>query len=668
MIANIFPGQWGAVVLGVGNHLWQSTLFALVIAVLAFVLRTNHARTRYWLWLAASMKFLVPFSLLVVLGSHLAWLHHASPRSGKPTNTASLLVIEEMSQPFTMAELPMPPAPAQDRLPFAARAAGFVRAIPPVPAIVFLTWLCGFLVVTVRWSRRALKMRAAIRKALPVSEGREVEALKRMQSLGGLRGHIELKRLPISLEPGIFGILRPVLLWPQAISGRIDDAHLEAILLHEVWHVRRRDNLTALLHMAVEAIFWFHPLVWWLEARLVEEREQACDEEVVLRFDEPGTYAESILKVCEFCVDSPLACISGVAGADLKKRVVRIMARYSAQKLTRKKKLLLATVGLCSAVLPILLGQARAVQAMANSSASPQGQPAAAATSAAFAQSPPPGSTMSFEVASIRQSKPGTYTPPNFAPDTGETYGADPNPHGRLTADLQLLGYLEFAYKLWLTGEQRKTILAGLPKWVSTDNFEINAKAEGDPTKDQMRLMMQSLLADRFGVRVHFEPRQVPVFSLELAKPGKTGPQLRAHMDGSSCYLPLPPSTPGAPPTDDGTTRPPCDFYTWGIRFMPGPAMFLLSRDATMKDVATALPSVGLLERPVVNSTGLSGKFDLTLSWVPVMNGASPSAAGGDPGPTFAEALQDQLGLKLKATNALLNTLVVDHVERPSAN
>jgi bla regulator protein blaR1 len=96
------------------------------------------------------------------------------------------------------------------------------------------------------------------------------------------------------LEPGIFGIARPVLVWPAGISERLPDAHLEAILAHELWHVRRRDNLAAAVHMAVEAIFWFYPLVWWLGSRLLDERERACDEEVLdlVRRRAPGLRRE----------------------------------------------------------------------------------------------------------------------------------------------------------------------------------------------------------------------------------------------------------------------------------------------------------------------------------------------------------------------------------------
>ena len=128
------------------------------------------------------------------------------------------------------------------------------------------------------------------------------------------------------------------LLWPAGISQHLQDAHLEAILTHEVQHVRRRDNLAAAMHMVVEAIFWFHPLVWWLGARLVEERERACDEEVLRLGVQPEIYAEGILKTCEFCVASPLACVSGVTGADLKQRMVRIMTQRPEDKLGFGKK------------------------------------------------------------------------------------------------------------------------------------------------------------------------------------------------------------------------------------------------------------------------------------------------------------------------------------------
>src|SRR6185437_13947349 len=77
-------------------------------------------------------------------------------------------------------------------------------------------------------------------------------------------------------------------------------------LAHELCHVRRRDNLLVSIHMIVEAIFWFHPLVWWIGARMIEERECACDEDVVSGGNAPDLYAEAIVKVCKWSTESPL--------------------------------------------------------------------------------------------------------------------------------------------------------------------------------------------------------------------------------------------------------------------------------------------------------------------------------------------------------------------------
>ena len=118
-------------------------------------------------------------------------------------------------------------------------------------------------------------------RSSPLSQGREVDALRRLGQIAGVRTPIRLLFSQDSVEPGIFGIVRPALVWPAGISQHPAPAHLEAIVAHEVWHVRRRENLAAAIHMVVEAFFWFHPLVWWLGTRLVEERERACDEEVL---------------------------------------------------------------------------------------------------------------------------------------------------------------------------------------------------------------------------------------------------------------------------------------------------------------------------------------------------------------------------------------------------
>jgi hypothetical protein len=140
-----------------------------------------------------------------------------------------------------------------------------------VPAIIWTIRAVGFLFVVSCWLARSRQIRAALRAASPLYR----------------RGEIGVMSSSAILEPGVVGIIRPVLLLPEAIEQHLTPPQLEAVLAHELSHARRRDNLTALLHMAVEALFWFHPLVWWIGARLIEERERACDEEVLRSGSEP---------------------------------------------------------------------------------------------------------------------------------------------------------------------------------------------------------------------------------------------------------------------------------------------------------------------------------------------------------------------------------------------
>jgi TonB family protein len=323
------PENLSAIGTAMANHLWQSTLFALLAGVSTLALRNNQARIRHHLWLAASLKFLIPFALLVNAVSQMGkWNGSTDPQP------VFYLVLQTVSQPFPQA-------------------ASLLRWLPGLVAVL---WLAGFVTVIGLWSMRWRRVAVAMRGAVQVTHGREAEILARVEKSAGIRTPISLWASETSLEPGIFGIVRPRLLWPAGISKHLQDAHLEAILAHEVQHVRRRDNLAASLHMLVEAIFWFHPLVWWLGARLVEERERACDEAVVLLGNSPEIYAEGILKTCEFCVGSPLACVSGVTGADLKQRIVRIMTQRSVHKLGFLKKLLLVAIGTGAMTVPIVAG------------------------------------------------------------------------------------------------------------------------------------------------------------------------------------------------------------------------------------------------------------------------------------------------------------------------
>ena len=261
---------------------------------------------------------------------------------------------------------------------------------------IWAVWACGFVVVATGWAREWVRIRAIARAASP------------------LRLDLPIRVVSTSarLEPGVFGIFRPVLLLPDGILDRLTQAELESIIAHELCHVRRRDNLTSAVHMLVEALFWFHPLLWWMGARMIDERERACDEEVLQGGSQARVYAESILKVCEFYLESPLSCMSGVTGSDLKKRVQRIMKEHFGAALSAPKKFLLVTVGLATLAVPVVAGVLM-----------PRQSPSAQADRPAF------------EVTSVKPLPPG---------DRNFRFGFQPG--GRFVSNVPLQFAISFAY------------------------------------------------------------------------------------------------------------------------------------------------------------------------------------------------------------------------------
>jgi len=587
------------------NHLWQSTLFAGIAGLLTLALRENHARTRYRLWLIASVKFLLPFSLLSALGSRLGWL-----TAGRVASPGLSVVMEQISQPFPRLQSPAVVTPAllahHDSL---------------LPSLLLAMWACGFIAVACSWWLRWRRIRAGVRASAPL----HLEI--------ALASDLPVRTSQAMLEPGVFGIFRPVLLLPEGIVERLAPAHLQAILAHEICHVRRRDNLSAAVHMIVEAIFWFHPLLWWVGARLVEEREHACDEEVLRLGSRPDVYAEGILKTCQFYLESPLVCMSGIAGADLTKRITRIMTQPLAKKLSLGRKALLAAAGMVAVAGPIVFGLINA----------PPGR----------AQSQPPAGTTApaFEVASIK-------------PDHGGTglfrLGANA---GRFAADNVTLKFLlQFAYHV------RESQILGAPGWIDSEHYDIEAKGDdssaaaprklpSDEEETQLRLMLQSLLADRCKLTLHHETRELAIYALVLAKSGS-----KLH---ESAVTPDDAAPPG-PLTPDG----PQPIHS--IR-MTGRGS--LSVSAGNLDTFADLLShqLGLM---VVNKTGLKGAYDFTLNWTPdegqsQMHGAPPGDAAPPPyasGPSIFTALQEQLGLKLESQKGPVDTIVIDRIARPSEN
>ncbi len=270
-----------------GDHLWQSTLFAAAVVAVAMLLKRHSAALRYWVWFVASAKFLVPIAALVAIGGYGSWRSvEVVPYREGP------VLVNTVGQPFTGESIGFrTPRP---------RAAADTTVMNWLPTALFVLWAAGAVFFLLRSLLHWYRIHAIARDAVPMTEGREVEILRALERAAGSATPLPLRCTDSFLEPGIFGIVRPVLLWPRAIGERLTDEQLQAIIAHELCHLRRRDNLAALFHLVVQTVFWFHPLVWWIGAQLITERERACDEEVIRRGSEREAYAESILKTCQF--------------------------------------------------------------------------------------------------------------------------------------------------------------------------------------------------------------------------------------------------------------------------------------------------------------------------------------------------------------------------------
>jgi uncharacterized protein (TIGR03435 family) len=234
----------------------------------------------------------------------------------------------------------------------------------------------------------------------------------------------------------------------------------------------------------------------------------------------------------------------------------------------------------------------------------------------------------SFEVATIKPSDPNV--PGNWFSVKGRNY---------TTHNISLAGLIESAY-----GVHAKQIVNG-PDWFDKDTYDLNAvpDGEGQPSDKQWNTMMQKLLADRFKLTFHHEQRELPVFALTV---GKDGAKNMAENTGGG---PLP------------------SLFFQGTKG----GIMLPARNATMKDFTGLLQEV-VLDRPVVDQTGLKGRYDFTLKWAPddsQFGGHVPSASD-DPSapPSLFTALQEQVGLKLTAQKTAVDVLVIDHVEKPSPN
>jgi len=363
-------------------------------------------------------------------------------------------------------------------------------------------------------------------------------------------------------------------------------------------------------------------MVWWIRAQLIVERESACDEEVVQAVADRQVYAEGILNVCKLYVESRLECVTGITGGDLKRRVQRIMAQTAVCGLGWTKKALLVSVGVVTVAGPLMVGLVGAPRSQAQTSTS------------ATQSNPTQTGTPKFDVASVKLST-----------ERGALF-VRPMPGGRLMATAPVKLLIMYAYAF-----QRSQIVGG-PEWINDDRYEIDAKAGENANREQLMAMLQSLLEDRFQMRVHRESRETSVYALVV---GKNGPKLSPPKEATcpAANTPVPPSQSGAAPTPCGQ-----------MRILPSATGVRMEGDRVPLAELLRVLAVAV-DRPLLDKTNLPGLFDIRLHFIAEAPGAPPSDS---PVPNVFDALQEQLGLKLDSSKGPVEFLVIDRVERPTAN
>jgi len=263
--------------------------------------------------------------------------------------------------------------------------------------------------------------------------------------------------------------------------------------------------------------------------------------------------------------------------------------------------------------------------------------------------------TPKFEVASIKRCE------TNATSSGGRSGGLRTTP-GRLSVTCLPVKFLLLT--AYADSPDASVPILGGPAWVDSDLYDIEAKAENNPSREVMSgPMLQALLEERFKLRIHRQTKEVPVYDLTV---GKTGPKLQAFKEGS-CVSNDPEKPPAATP---GQPRPTlCGSYSIGLK---GANLTLDVHRRTMTEFSRQLH----LDRPVIDKTGIMGLFDFHLEFASDGTTAGffppgfqvPVPSDSPSGPSIFTAVQEQLGLKLEPAKGPGEFLVIESVERPSEN
>ena len=491
------------------------TLIAAVIALVLLAMRIKTASALHAVWASVVV-------LMMLLPAWVTW----EPKASLP------VLPPQAAAAITPSDYVPPPLPAG--LAEAAPRTSPVRedgGYPVIPAI----YLIGFGV---------LLLRLAV-------------------------GTIRASRLESCVTPITVGVLRPRILLPDG-AKEWPQAQLDAVLAHENEHVRRRDPLFQWLALLNRAVFWFHPLAWWLERKLSGLAEEACDAAVLSRGYDPRDYSEWLLDLARSVQRTGLRVGMAMPGIGLTYRIRRMLSGVPVPRISRLR--MACTVAVCAGAAAIFAA----------------GTPVRAQSSNR--------NSVAFDVASVKHS----------SPDGILHAGMQILPGGKFTArNTPLRLIIAAAYDLPIQSGR----LTGGPDWIS-EGYDIDAIAprgsipSGVSPKIQnqkIRLMLQTLLVDRFKLITRRETKDLPVYAVVV---GKNGPKLtKAKVDEKGCQ-------------DGSAAEVPCH------QFSGGQGRGLHGEAVDMDDLVLFVEN--WTDKPIVNKTNLKGLYKIEADgWLPMRLGQS---------------------------------------------
>jgi TonB family protein len=302
------------------NHLWQSSVVALALVGLLLLGRNLPARTRRLIGWAALAKFAVPVAAIARL--------FASATAESPANW-----IAPTPLPFVVFTGP--------QLAGAANEQGSSHAL-------LVCWLVGFTLCFGAWLARGFLVRRRIlRVSQPTTPGIEATIVA-VAARCGLRRAPRHVAVDPDLGPAVMGILRPILLVPRGLDRSLTPREFEAVLMHELVHIRQRDNLWAALQALVVSVLWFNPVAWLLSRCIAIATEMACDERVVALTGDAELYATVIVKTARHSLGLPQPTLVGIGSPPVLQRLRHVLSSTTRPRVAPRIAAVACTVALLS--------------------------------------------------------------------------------------------------------------------------------------------------------------------------------------------------------------------------------------------------------------------------------------------------------------------------------